>query len=212
MHGVIGVSKNRRGRKGKQRISMPGKPYQEPRMDYRAMAALQPHRVGLPERFRRYEEAGTVLGNLLLAGLLAPHTKTRAGYMPSTEARRLYEAGLNFAGVAGAYLASISSPRGTAGAGRGYDCLGCKVPETEDEIRESYAVCPCLRRRMDYTNAYDALARCLPDNPIGSRRVILIVKRVVVNDDPCTDEMRPWLVIGLRKLDEHFEGKGKRGH
>lgn len=225
MHGTIGVigvtnyARNRHGRKRKQRIKLAGGKVVttvERPVDYRALTAMQPHRRDLPDPLD--DKAGTVLGELLLLGRLGQHSFNRATgkYQPSQEARKLYQAGIDFAGLVGAYHAVITSPRGTAGAGRGEDCNGdiCQKlvvaaakgdQRAGEELEQS---CKCQSKTRRYDGAYRALLRTTHD-PIFGHKVLNVVGRVAVYDELCTDDMLPVLTMGLRALAGHFEN-GRR--
>lgn len=102
------------------------------KVDYRLLAALQPHRRDLPETARLSEKAGTVLGNLNLTGCISDQQ---------------HEAGRLYAADCGAYFATIGVPTGIAGGGRGYDCRGERVCDD----------CECLRRKARYNAAFEAV-------------------------------------------------------
>ena len=190
MHGTIAVAKNRRGRKRQQRISMPGRPYEEPKVDYRAMAALQPHRIGLPERFRGDERAGTFLGMLLLTGGLGRHA---ADGNPSDWAKKLYQAGQQYAEITNLYRVVIGVPVALTTSGGGYECLG-------EEWCDSKS-CECRRRTAVYNDAFSALGSIALG---GGQRVQKAVKAVAVHDECIPDAEIPVLIIGLGILAKHF--------
>jgi len=133
MHGMemTLTIKNRRGRKRKSTRREPnGKP-QRRSVDYRAMAALNPDRRGLPEALRTHERAGSVLGRLNLKNRISEHE---------------YEAGCRYSVIVGAWRAMAGVPSHLGGNGRGYDCAGAMAcpPET----------CICRQRQDRYDDAY----------------------------------------------------------
>ena len=138
MHGQIAmtiVPKNRKGRKRKSGRREPnGKPHRAP-VDYRAMAALNPDRRGVPVALRASERAGSVLGRLNLNNRISDHE---------------CEAGQRYAVIVGAYRASIGVPAHLAGNGRGYGCDPeyCGVFPNE---------CVCQARKNRYDDAYCAI-------------------------------------------------------
>jgi len=106
-----------------------------PAVNYRAMAALQPHRRGLPEAHRLDQKAATRLGCLCLVGMI-------------TEAQ--YLAGLDYAHATGQYLSTVEAPRSLSGSGGGYDCKPDSCPAGS---------CECLRRVVRYDELYCVLAK-----------------------------------------------------
>lgn len=203
MHGVIGVTnyaRNRHGRKRKQRITLSGKAAAiEPRVNYAALAELQPHRRDLPERFRGDDRAGTVLGELLLMGWLEPHDR---GGKLSERAICLYQAGRRFVTVVSRYHTMIGTPMTGAvfgNPGSEYLCLGERACGLDPKGKR-ITPCECLQRTKDYDGAHDALSE-------AGRPLLIAIKRVVVHDEPCPDNMLPALRVGLGVLDKHFGRK-----
>jgi hypothetical protein len=98
----------RTGRKRKTGRRHPSGDLAMPRVDYRSMAALQPHRVWLPADRRLSEKAETPLGGLNLIGVISDEQ---------------YEAGRWYASVVARYRTSIEapnpSPASIAGEGGG---------------------------------------------------------------------------------------------
>lgn len=133
MHGTIGML-NRKGRKRKSGRRTSSGALARPKVDYRAMAAAQPHRNWLPEALRLSERAGTMLGCLLLTRHISEEQ---------------YEAGRRYSVIVGAYHAVASVPGGTSGAGRGYDCPGSSDCDP----------CQCRQRTENYMRAYEAISR-----------------------------------------------------
>jgi hypothetical protein len=161
-------------------------------VDYRAMAAQQPHRASLPERFRFDERAGTVLGALLLTGQLVPHK--RDGQL-SARACALYEAGIRYAGVVARYRAMIGTPRMSSGLGKGYPCSG-ELACGLDPQGKRFAPCECKDRADDYNDAFGALA---------GHQVQVVVHRVVVHGEEVPYWQVPIVRLGLGVLARHFE-------
>jgi hypothetical protein len=193
MHGVITVftAKNRKGRKRKQRIKLQGLGgivvhTAEKQPDYRALTAMQPHRVCLLERWREDHRAGTELGWLLLTGALG--SPNGDGTL-SERAQALHEAGRLFSGVVSRYRAMIGSPRAPGGAGKGYGCVA-------DEFCDPHS-CECRYRTSAYNSAFEALSEL-------GHRVQVIVSRVAVHDEPCYEDQVGALKIGLGALIRHF--------
>lgn len=210
MHGTITLAhtalKNRRGRKRKQgRRSMVTGDLVKVAVDYRALAGAQPHRACLPERFRLDHRAGTVLGELLLTGRLAPHERDGK---PSERALALYEAGERFSGIVRRYRAIIEAPgrarsawhvaddeeikkqREMEDTSRGFDCPG-------EAFCNLAGSCECVNRKIAYNNAHDVL-EC------AGRLFLVTVNRVVVHDESCQAWQLPALIIGLGTLARDF--------
>ena len=125
---------NRKGRKRKSGRREPSGRVRRAPVDYRAMAALNPDRRGLPEALRTHERAGSSLGRLNLKKRISDHE---------------YEAGQRYSVIVGAYRAMIGVPSHLVGAGRGYDCGGAMTcpPDT----------CICRARQDRYDDAYCAI-------------------------------------------------------
>jgi hypothetical protein len=127
--------KNRKGRKRKSGRRQPdGRIAPRRPVDYRAMAALNPDRRGLPEGLRTHERAGSSLGRLNLKQRISEYE---------------YEAGQRYAVIVGAWRASIGVPSHLAGNGRGYDCVGSMHCPVE--------TCICAARQERYDDAYCAI-------------------------------------------------------
>lgn len=172
---------NRKGRKRKSgRRTESGQLARKP-VDYRAMAALQPHRSWLPAALRTDEKAGTILGCLNLLNRISDHE---------------YEAGRRYSVIVGAYLAMANAPRGTAGAGKGYDCSGEQsCSETRQLIGQT---CICLDRTERFNRAYEAISRR------GGRPSHMAVNWVAIQDHPCGPDHLEALKLGLSALASHF--------
>ena len=134
--------RNRRGRKRKMRVRTASgqiaKFNVDKAPDFRAMAALQPHRIGLPEALRATEMGATYL------------TRLQATKRISALQR---DAGEHYAILVRAYYATLPLPQRPhgvldPGGGTAVDCRDCSVAE-----------CECLERRQRYMRAYEALAR-----------------------------------------------------
>jgi hypothetical protein len=113
MHGTIAMSLNRKGRKRKSGRRTPSGAIARKPVDYRSMAALQPHRIRLPEALRSDEKAESVLGCL---NLIYRISKRTAANRPGITDEQ-YEAGRRYRRLVGAYLAHVGAPRSTAGSG-----------------------------------------------------------------------------------------------
>jgi hypothetical protein len=173
----------RSGRKRKIGLRHPGGELVRLHFDVRSLAALQPHRVWLPESKRLDQKAASPFGCLNLLGVL-------------TDAQ--YLAGLRYAVVVGKYRAVIETPRATAGAGRGYDCpgdLNCG--------REPGPQCECRRRKERYDAAFAAVIE-------AGQRAARAVARVAVHGEQCPRGALADLKRGLEALADHF-GAGRRG-
>jgi hypothetical protein len=179
VHGTMTAIRNRKGRKRKSGRREPSGRLQRVVVDYRMMAGEQPHRAWLPEAHRRDERGGSILGCLNLLNRIS---------------EQQYEAGRRYSVIVGAYLSMANAPRGTAGSGRGYPCIGSRdcPPET----------CICLSRTQVYNRAYEAISR------EGGRPAHLAVNAVVINDHPCEDLES--LSLGLSALAKHMGLTGGR--
>jgi hypothetical protein len=168
--------RNRRGRKRKSRARTPsGQLVKLPPPDFRAMAALQPHRIGLPEAVRASELGATYLTRLQA-------TKRISGQMR--------EAGERYAFLVSAYYATLPLPQrphgvlDTGSSGPGYDCTDCTAQN-----------CECLERHKRYARAYEALAR-------AGRPATMAVNDAAVRNSPVADiEV---LARGLGALARYF--------
>jgi hypothetical protein len=147
------------------------------RFDFRALAALQPHRVWLPERARLDQQAATPLGCLNILGILSDPQ---------------YRAGVRYGVVVGHYRAVIEAPRSTSGSGRGYDCRG-----EADCGRAAERACECRRRKERYDAAFAAVLE-------GGQRAARAVARVAVHGEPCPQGALADLKRGLDALAKHF--------
>jgi hypothetical protein len=179
MHGTMAMptTTNRKGRKRKSgRRTTSGRIIRAP-VDYRAMAALQPRRIGLPVALRGHERAESVLGCLALLNRIS-------------EAQ--YESGRRYAVLVGAYLAMAGAPRSTAGNGHG----GHECPT---------GTCDTCRNTMDrYMRAHEAIGRHCQGIPRICRHTHAAVNWVVIDDHLCTAEQLEYLKLGLTALAQHF--------
>ena len=172
----------RRGRKRKAGRRFGSGELQRARVDFRELAALQPHRVWLPQGKRLDQKAASPLGCLNLLGVISS---------------RQYLAGLRYAIVVGKYRAVIETPRATAGAGRGYDCTGdlqC--------ARKLGRICECRQRKRRYDAAFAAVSE-------AGQRAARAVARVAVHAEPCPQGALDHLKRGLDALATHFGLAGK---
>jgi hypothetical protein len=149
-----------------------------PQFEFRDLAALQPHRVWLPEEKRLDQKAASPLGCLNLLGILSDAQ---------------YRAGIRYAVVVGKYRAVIETPRATSGSGRGYDCPG------DLACGRSGAPCECRQRKERYDAAF---AAALDAGQAAARAVA----RVAVHGEPCPQGALAALKRGLDALAKHFEG------
>ena len=171
----------RRGRKRRTGLRHPGGALVRPELDARSFAALQPHRVWLPQEKRMDQKAASPLGCLNLIGVL-------------TDAQ--YLAGVRYAVVVGKYRAVIETPRSTAGSGRGYDCPGdlkCG--------RDGGPTCECRRRKQRYDAAFAAVLE-------AGQKAARAVARVAVHAEQCPRGALADLRRGLDALARHFAGAG----
>jgi hypothetical protein len=180
MHGQVAMqipsAKNRKGRKRKSgRRVASGDIARRAPTDYRAMAALNPDRRGLPEALRTHERAGSSLGRLNLRKRISDHE---------------YEAGRRYSGIVGAYRASIGVPRGLSGAGKGYDC----DPYVCLTYRHAPA-CICRQRQDRYDDAYCS---------IRTHAAHLAVNAVAIHDHDISPDQLIHLREGLAALARHF--------
>lgn len=173
--------RNRKGRKRRSGRREPSGRNQREPVNYRAMAALQPHRIALPAAVRESERAESVLGCLNLLKRISEHE---------------YEAGRRFAVIVGAYRSVIGTPRSTVGAGRGYICKpeGCLNDATN---------CTCEHRTAKFRDSLRALL-------LVSQKSYNAVYQVAVHDFLCTREQLADLQAGLRGLARHY-GLTNRG-
>ena len=152
------------------------------RVDFRELAALQPHRVWLPEEKRLDQKAASPLGCLNLLGVIST---------------RQYLAGIRYAVVVGKYRAVLETPRGTAGTGRGYACTG--------DLRcglDAERSCECRLRKQRYDAAFAAVIE-------AGQRAARAVARVAVHGEPCPQGLLDHLKRGLDALARHFGLTGK---
>ena len=152
------------------------------KFDFRALAALQPHRVWLPQEKRLDQKADSPLGCLNLLGVISDAQ---------------YRAGLRYAVVVGKYRAVIETPRATAGSGRGYDCPGSALCAREADG------CECARRKALYDAAFAAVMEA---GQVAARAVA----RVAVYGEPCPQGALAALKRGLDALARHFGWLGQR--
>lgn len=173
MHGMIG--KNRKGRKRKSGYREPSGRAMRIEVNYREMAALQPHRRDLPENIRTSERAESVIGKLNLLKVLD---------------EQQYEAGRRFAVITGAFRAAIQVPRTTGGNGRGYPCLpGYCLINSEH--------CECEQRIRRFNECVSVLMHV-------SQRSYNQVYRTAVSDEVCDLDNMPHLIWGLNALVRYF--------
>jgi hypothetical protein len=166
----------RRGRKRKFAPRHPGGALVRREAAILSLAALQPHRVWLPDEKRLDQKAGSPLGCLNLLGVLSDAQ---------------YLAGVRYAVVVGKYRAVIEAPRATAGAGRGYYCPG------DLKCGRSGEPCECARRKERYDAAFAAVLE------VG-QRAARAVARVAVHGEPCPRGALADLKRGLDALARHF--------
>jgi hypothetical protein len=179
---------NRKGRKRKSgRRTTSGRVIHAP-VDYRAMGALQPHRIRLPEALRCDEKAESVLGCLNLIYRISKRTSANRPGITDEQ----YEAGRRYAVLVGAYLAMAGAPRSTAGNGHG----GHECPT---------GTCDTCRNAMErYMRAHEAIGRHCQGIPRVCRHTHAAVNWVVIDDNLCTAEQLEYLKLGLTALARHF--------
>jgi hypothetical protein len=179
---------NRKGRKRKSgRRTSAGVLIRVP-VDFRSMAALQPHRIALPEALRGDEKAESVLGCLNLIYRISKHGKgERLGITDEQ-----YEAGRRYSVLVGAYLAHIAAPRSTAGSGNGgHACT-------------TGACDKCQAITDNYMRAHEAIGRHCMGIPRIARHTHAAVNWVVIDDNLCDAEQFEHLKRGLTALAQHF--------
>jgi hypothetical protein len=121
-----------------------------PAVNYLALTANQPHRRLVADADRLSAWAGTALGRLRLWRVINEPQ---------------YMAGEEYARAIGAYLATVSGPRSTAGSGRSGDCNPelCLADDRD---------CTCVQKLKDYTDLYDVVADVGRDAQIAIKRLI----------------------------------------
>jgi hypothetical protein len=151
-------------------------------IDYRALAAKQPHRIRLPEALRGDEKAESVMGCLNLIYRISNRTQ---GNRPGITDEQ-YEAGRRYAVLVGAYLAHAGAPRGTAGNGvGGHECVTGACEKCQNTIDR-------------YMRAHEAIGRTC------ERKAHLAVNWVVIEDHPPDADQCEYLKLGLSALAAHF--------
>ena len=106
--GIIGMTKNRKGRKRKTTARRePNGRVQRVSVDYRAMAALTPHRIPLPVAYRTDERAESYLGRLNIVWRTSGLPSAIRPGIPDEE----YEAGRKYQRLVHQYLALANAPR-----------------------------------------------------------------------------------------------------
>lgn len=179
MHGGMNVMVIRKGRRRKSGPRHPnGDLVGVPKVDYRALAANQPHRREVTTKDekgndnRLSDKAGTPFGNL---------------YLNRTISAEQYEAGRLYSVDCGAYFASIGVPTGLGGGGKGYDCSG--VINCEN--------CECRRRKVAHNSAYEALFD-------AGQRCAKVVAHVAVHGKFLVHGELVALIRGLDALIKHY--------
>ena len=172
MHGAAMARVGRKRKSGRRHAN--GE-LAHPAVNYGALAALQPHRRSLPVNARLSQDATTELGRAFLRGQI-------------TEAEHL--AGQEYARRIGQYRATVCGPRTTAGAGRWSGC-------NPDLCRFEGGDCECLRRRRDYQEFQEVIAK-------AGRRVEMAVNRVVAHDQTPIFHDIYLLSLGLSALARHM--------
>jgi hypothetical protein len=188
MHGTMPML-NRKGRKRKSGRRTPsGAVARRDPVDYRSMAALQPHRIRLPEALRSDEKAESVLGCL---NLIYRISKRTAANRPGITDEQ-YEAGRRYSVLVGAYLAHVGAPRSTAGSGSGSHA--CPTGACEK----------CKAITDQYMRAHEAIGKKCTGIPRIARETHQAVNWVVIDDNLCNAEQLEWLKRGLSALARHF--------
>lgn len=170
-----------RGRKRKSGRRHPNGDLAERRPNDRLLVALQPHRVWLPKDHRLSDLAENPLGCYQLTKVIDPE---------QAEAGRLY------AVAVGRLRASIETPRGMTGSGRGYDC-------NADLCADPSWSCECRARMKRYNELYEALAG-------AGRKAMMVVNRVAVRQQHCMIGEREALRAGLDALVHKLGLTGQR--
>jgi len=173
MHGAQ-MARSGRKRKSGYRRHPGGQLAAGPAVNYRAMAAMQPHRRDLPVEARLSPNATTELGRAKEKWQI-------------TQPQLL--AGEEFARRTGQYLATIDGPSLTSGNGRWSGCNPSACGSDDD--------CECRRRRRDYQELQEVIAQC-------GRRVEIVVKWVVIYNLVPSKSDLPLLVEGLQALAVHL--------
>jgi hypothetical protein len=173
----------RRGRKRKVGLRHPcGTLVQRAELEAKSFAALQPHRVWLPQEKRLDQKAASPLGCLNLLGVISDIQ---------------YLAGVRYAVVVGHYRAVIESPRATSGSGRGYHCAGDLACGRDDP-----GACECRRRKARYDAAFAAVFE-------AGQKAARAVARVAVHGEQCPRGALGDLKRGLDALARHFSKAGR---
>lgn len=151
-----------------------------PTVNYLALSANQPHRRGVAECDRLSAWAGTALGRLRLGKVI-------------DEPQHM--AGEEYARCIGAYSATISGPKTTAGSGRAGDCNPefCLVDDDD---------CACVQRRKDYTELHDVVAEV-------DRRCQIAIKRLICEDVDLGLGEQVWACRALTALAKHMRIKAR---
>lgn len=175
------ITMSRAGRKRAPQIHMGSR---DPKPDYRAMAAEQPHRKHLPEGLRLAPEAVTPFGQLYLAGYLNEPRDPETGW-------RRHQAGIRYAEIVQGYLSSIGAPRGEFPQGKGYPCTG----HPQCGQRQGEPDCECRKRKLAYDGAFEALAE------VGHRAQVEVAHVTVHGKRPMSVAT---LIVGLDALVRHL--------
>lgn len=171
----VQMALNRKGRKRKSGYRQPNGQLRREKVDYMKLASEQPHRRALPATQRLSHDADSVLGRL---------------YIKKQVSEPQYLAGQEYSRRVGAYLATICPPVAMAGSGR---WSGCN-PEL---CRSDPNDCECAHRLRDYQEFHEVIANC-------GRRVEMVMKRVIVNDNEPGNYELAILVVGLSALSRHM--------
>lgn len=148
------------------------------------LAAVQPHRRGLPDALKLAKEADTELGRMYLMGELRDPRDPDIGW-------KRHEAGERYRTIVKAYLASIESPRDAPSLGKPYPCTG----DPNCGLDESLPACECRARKIAYNAAFEALSE-------AGHRAQVEVAHVAVHDRKCGNI--DYLVRGLDALVRHL--------
>lgn len=188
MHGTMPML-NRKGRKRKSgRRTASGSLARRAPVDYRSMAALQPHRIRLPEALRADEKAESVLGCL---NLIYRISKRTAGNRPGITDEQ-YEAGRRYAVLVGAYLGMAGAPRSTAGSGyASHECLTGACERCQQTVER-------------YMRAHEAIGLACMGIPRICRHTHAAVNWVAIDDRLCNADQLEYLRRGLSALADHF--------
>lgn len=194
---------NRKGRKRRsgQRTAA-GRIIARKPVDYRALAAAQPHRKWLPAAVRGDERAESVLGCLSLLWRIheAKNAKAVELKQPTSPnqyiSEEMYEAGRRFSVIVGSFRQAIGISGNATGSGRSYAC----EPSACARDRSN---CLCEIRTAKYRDATRVLV-------LAGQKAYNVTYQVAVSDMAPSDEQLADLRCGLLALAVAFGLTGRR--